>query len=146
MKSDTEEVVEEGYQPLVPYIIRREDAVSVKVPDDAHDAGTSELESESAAEYIDLNKLGNELVELLPAKPSGLAPVSNGIDKSPSSEANESDTNESDDHKVVDALVDNNGKNKDEDYKDDNDDKDNSNDGEQTTVLNNSISEMHDSY
>jgi len=154
MKSDTEEEEEEGYQPLVPThhdTITKED-VSEKVPDDSHNiAGTSGLESESAAEYIDKNELDNELVELVnnqPAKPTDLAPVSNGNDKSVSSEANKSDhneTNEDDYCKDVGALVDNDNKDENKDYNDVGayDDKDDSDDREITTMLHdNSVSEM----
>ena len=142
MKSDTEEEEEEGYQPLVPThhdTITRED-VSEKVPDDSHNINTPGLESESAAQYIDKNELDNELVNNLPAKPP--APVSNGNDKSPSSEANKSDHNETDEddyYKDFGALVDNDNKDEDKDY----DDKDDSDDRELTTMLHeNSVSEM----
>ena len=148
MKSDTDEDEEEGYQPLVPThhdtITKEEDAVSEKIPAESFDAGTSGLESESAAEsqqgsaYIDKNELDNELVELvnnLPPKSTDAAPVSNGIDKSQSDEASKSDDNneinEDDEYyKEVGVLVDNSNK----DIKDD---------GELTTTLNDSsVSEM----
>jgi len=145
VKSDTEEE-EEGYQPLVPTLRDTEQDVSEKIPDESHDAGTSGLESESAAEYIDRNDLDKELVELVNRQPPKPAPVSNGIDKSSSDIAdNKSNDNNDYEYKDMVALVDNIDKDPDDKEKDSDGDKDsNIDDGGEltTTLLDNSVSEV----